>query len=105
MGFDLSALDNALSDKAEAAEAARKQGWVAPQQYDYISLGSTATVQSEVGNYVQGEQGSDIPQWSAQAAKYEWSDELGDIFPSFPELEKQLFKNELTNRMGAKLNK
>lgn len=39
-------------------------------------------------------------QWSSDAARYEWSDEFGDVGPEFPELEAQLFNSDIHVKTG-----
>ena len=43
---------------------------------------------------------ADVPLWASNAVKYEWNDEFGDVGPRHPELEKQLFRDQFTNRAG-----
>lgn len=78
---------------AEAAALAREKGWVEPQTYDYSVY--TTTQKPEDG---------DAPTWASSAAKYEWSDEYGDVGPPNEELEKMLFHSEFISRAGIKLD-
>lgn len=41
------------------------------------------------------------PEWYSTAAKYEWSDDYGDVGPSIPELEEQLFDRHTKTMEGA----
>lgn len=43
---------------------------------------------------------ADVPLWASAASKYEWRDEYGDIGPSIPELERQLYQDQFINRVG-----
>lgn len=40
-------------------------------------------------------------QWASDAARYEWSDEYGDVGPEFPELEAQLFRGDNHVKTGV----
>lgn len=64
----------------------REAGWVEPQKFDYDTYNNKP---KDVG-----EQQPDLPAWAANATKYEWSDEFGDVGPPHPELEKMLFGDE-----------
>jgi ATP-dependent RNA helicase DDX3X len=52
---------------------------------------SAGAVGDEVIDAVGGIRPGD---WSSNAAIYQWNDEFGDVGPSFPDLEKQLFGSE-----------
>lgn len=71
-------------------ERAREHKWTEPQKYNYDEalLGS-------------GE--SSLP-WFAKAARYEWSDEYGDVAPRIPELEDQLFKDSYITTQGTHMD-
>ena len=110
---DQATLPNGISSaKAEAnikdlesAQLARAKGWVEPEKYDYETYNTsrgreeTTVVEGEAMNG-EAETTQDVPEWAANAAKYEWSDDYGEVGPPFPDLEKQLFKDEFTNRIG-----
>lgn len=81
----------------EAAEEARKKGWTAPTQYDYTKYNAAPPK--------EGEAQDDQPEWAGTAAKYEWSDEYGDIGPPNKELEQMLFHGDYINRTGLKIEK
>ena|SRR5436190_5084002 len=82
---------------AEAAALARQRGWVEPQQYNYEAYNASPKPDEE-GN------GSDLPEWAANAVKYEWNESYGDIGPPDPKLEEMLFRNEYLNRAGIKFD-
>lgn len=89
----------------ESAQLARAKGWVEPELYDYDTYNTSRgreEAKATEGEAVNGEAETtqDVPEWAANAAKYEWNDEYGDVGPPFPDLEKQLFKDEFTNRIG-----
>jgi ATP-dependent RNA helicase DDX3X len=110
--FDVSGMDNALKDiteaqnakKAEAASTARMKGWVAPEGYDYTKYNDPSTKPAEDTEPEQ-QLPQDFPEWAANAAKYEWKDEYGDVGPANLELEAMLFRSEFINRTGLKLGK
>lgn len=83
-------------------QKARDAGWVEPLKYDYdtYNAGSIPKEEREAGEGLQ-----ELPAWAANAAKYEWSDEYGDVAPAFKILEDELFNNELINRTGLEFSK
>lgn len=105
----------------QAAQRARDAGWVERETYDYATYNAAPNAganaapnaaSSTAADHGTGdggddakEQTKDVPSWASNAMKYEWSDEYGDVGPPHPELEKQLFKNELLNRTGLKFSK
>lgn len=114
--YDVSKMGAALEDvthaqnakKAEAASTAREKGWTEPEGYDYSKynttpLGPPLATPGEGTESRQQQQ--DLPEWAANAAKYEWKDEYGDVGPANPQLEEMLFRSELINRTGLKIGK
>ncbi|KAG8534155.1 uncharacterized protein KY384_000999 [Bacidia gigantensis] len=77
---------------AEAAQKAREQGWAEPTAFDYEHF-NAAQQKQEPGS-------GPNPIWAANAQKYEWNDEYGDVGPVHEKLEQILFKNDLTMRKG-----
>lgn len=109
--YDTTELSNALNDvtnkpdntNTEAAALAREKGWAKPEQYDYAAYNAKPQpVQQPAEPEVTP---SDLPGWAANAAKYEWNGDMGDIGPPNPELEQQLFHSDHLNRVGLKLGK
>ena len=116
--FDVSDMSNALHEvngneqtnghrkvDEEAASLARSKGWTAPEGYDYSKY-----VTPEAGGELPAAGGEDVapvelPEWAANAKKYEWSDTYGDIGPENSDLEEMLFRSEYINRTGLKINK
>ena len=94
----------------EAAQLARDKGWVVPENYDYKTYNATAEDRiaaakaAEGGEFAENTPAFQDPAWASNAAKYEWNDEYGDVGPRFPDLEAQLFKSELTNRVGLQFD-
>ena len=100
----------------EAAQRARDAGWVERETYNYAAYNAAPNAAPNVASSstlntggAEGgaatEQTQNVPSWASNAARYEWSDEYGDVGPPHPDLEKLLFKNELLNRTGLKFNK
>lgn len=120
MGEITAAMASANLLNLESAQRARDAGWVERQTYDYAAYtaganaspnaapnaASDAAAHPGTGDGDEAtEQTKDVPSWASNAMKYEWSDEYGDVGPAHPELERQLFKNELLNRTGLKFSK
>lgn len=86
----------------EGIQKARDAGWVEPLKYDYdvYNAGPTTKEERDAADGVQ-----DLPTWAANAAKYEWSDDYGDVAPPFKELEDELFRNQHINRTGLEFSK
>lgn len=106
--FDVTDMSNALKEvtdektnkNVEASNLAREKGWVPPEQYDYAKYNTGPAEKPE-----EVTEQSEIPEWAAKAAKYEWNDEFGDVGPPNKELEDMLFRNEFINRAGLKIGK
>ncbi|KAF4247074.1 hypothetical protein CNMCM8980_007883 [Aspergillus fumigatiaffinis] len=104
--FDVTDMSNALKEvteekinkNVEASNLAREKGWVPPEQYDYAKYNTGPAEKPE-----EVTEQSEIPEWAAKAAKYEWNDEFGDVGPPNKELEDMLFRNEFINRAGLKI--
>ncbi|KAE8148109.1 putative DEAD/DEAH box RNA helicase [Aspergillus avenaceus] len=103
--FDVSSMGSALKDitssqNTKRAEAAREKGWVAPESYDYAKYNAGPPLPNP-SEEIPKEQ---LPEWAANAAKYEWKDEYGDVGPANPDLEEMLFRSEFINRTGLKIS-
>lgn len=98
---------NRSTKNVEAANVAREKGWIEPESYDYSKYNNSGPPGPLPNIPEEGapQEQENVPQWAAQAAKYEWKDEYGDIGPAVPELENALFRNEYINRQGLKLDK
>ncbi|KAL4884768.1 DEAD/DEAH box RNA helicase [Aspergillus karnatakaensis] len=94
------ALADVTNTQTEASAIAREKGWVAPEGYDYEKY-TAAPPGEKTGEDLQEDES--LPQWAANAAKYEWKDEYGDVGPENPQLEEQLFRSEFINRTGLKI--
>jgi ATP-dependent RNA helicase DDX3X len=72
-------------------ERARAYKWAEPKQYDYDVSG------------LDREHSLNLP-WFSKAARYEWSDEYGDVAPRLPELEKELFSDLYITTQGERMD-
>lgn len=100
--FDTAELSGALKDATDPATLARQKGWSEPEQYDYSKYQTAVPVLEKPAE--DADQAAPA-EWAANAAKYEWNEEFGDVGPPNPELEQMLFRNEYVNRVGLKLGK
>ena len=82
-------------DEAKA-QLAREKGWVEQQPFNYDATIPPQDAPSDMN--LPG--GVEMPGWMHRASKYEWSDEYGDVGPEVPQLEKQLFGNEMKVKKG-----
>lgn len=80
----------------------RDLGWAEPEKYDYDTYNAGPKPREE---RVAFEEGKHLPAWAANAQKYEWSDEYGDIGPRQEQLENMLFRGEHINRTGIAFDK
>lgn len=79
-------MSKAELQKAESTQRSREAGWVEPEKYDYdaYNAGNNEARQAVDGTL-------ELPTWAANATKYEWKDEYGEVGPAHPELEEMLF--------------
>jgi ATP-dependent RNA helicase DDX3X len=82
----------------EAFKLARQHGWIEPSAYNYPSASDKIADKQPTNEPSNSEYKA--PQWAHEAVKYEWKEEYGDVGPKIPELEEQLFHNELIMRKG-----
>lgn len=95
-------LGNVSVRDEEAAARCRELGWSEPEKYDYESYNAGKKTREE---RAITEEGKDLPAWAANAQKYEWSDEFGDVGPRHEALEDMLFNSEHINRTGIAFDK
>lgn len=82
-------MSKAAIKNAEATQRSRDAGWVEPEKYDYEAYNAGTKEAREALAATH-----ELPTWAANAAKYEWKDEYGDVGPAHPELEEMLFGKE-----------
>jgi ATP-dependent RNA helicase DDX3X len=108
--YDTSTMNEALPDVtypppngngALSHQQLRDAGWVERQAFNYDHLMAKP---SEAAPPAAATDGNQAPDWAHNAAKYEWSEEYGDVGPKIPQLEDQLFRSEFLNRAGVKFN-
>jgi hypothetical protein len=90
--LDMTPLAGALTEAETAAfrERAREAGWVDSQPVDYAVR--------------QSSHDTDMTNYLAHSAVYEWDDEYGDVGPEVPALEQQLFGGDFRVRQGQFMN-
>lgn len=69
-------------------EQLRQAGWVEPVKYDYNTYNASG---KDLQAAQAQEDAAPLPAWAANATKYEWSDDYGDVGPAHPLLEEMLF--------------
>lgn len=92
------------SPEDEASNGAKAggppSGWVPKTSYNYKAYAANP------GDETEGlDPDVEATTWAANAMKYEWNDEFGDIGPEHPELEKQLFGDDHLVRTGLEFQK
>ena len=102
--------DNALADVTnkvtnvnlheEALHRVKEANWGDRQEYDYAKYTAGPREQTMPD---QAQENS--PVWAANAAKYEWNDEFGDVGPKHEELEEMLFGDEHLMKQGDEFSK
>lgn len=93
---------NANIQDLDAAQRSREAGWAEPQKFDYNTYNAPRPNKEE---REANEENQVQPSWAANAAKYEWLDEYGDVGPRFDLLEQMLFRDEHINRTGVRFDK
>ena len=111
--FDTSDMAATLPEDAKATtkgtdrlteQQLREAGWAEKQAYNYDSAMAKPSEGAAPGPAIEAA-GDDGPGWAHNAARYEWSEDYGDVGPKIRELEEQLFKSEFLNRRGVKFDK
>ena len=88
----------------QALERVKEANWGARQEYDYAKYTEgprDRTASTSEGANLQG----NPPTWAANAAKYEWDDEYGDVGPEHDELKQMLFGDEHKMEQGQEISK
>ena len=86
----------------DARHRVKEANWGDRQEFDYAKY--TAGPGDKVASDL-GKSQADVPTWAANAAKYEWADEYGDVGPEHKDLEKILFGDEHKMEQGNKFSK
>ncbi|MCJ1465446.1 hypothetical protein MMC07_004064 [Pseudocyphellaria aurata] len=96
------ALKKTSVSNEDAVTHPRDLGWAEPLKYDYEAYNASSKPREERAAI---EEAKNLPPWAANAQKYEWSDEFGDVGPRHDALEEILFNNEYINRTGIAFDK
>ena len=83
-----------IQGNSAAVDRVRNAQWTGRQKFDY------ETYNADTREKRAALPAADVPTWAANAVKYEWSDEYGDIGPEFKELEDALFGDDTKTRKG-----
>lgn len=87
----------------EAVKRVRDANWTEPQKFDYAAYNAASQDRAQASASVEGD--NDLPAWAANAVKYEWSEEYGDVGPAHKELEDMLFGGEHVMKKGDEFSK
>lgn len=97
------AMATTVIEDTDVAKRPREAGWAEPQKYDYEKYNAGPPLREE---HTSGDESAkNLPVWAANALKYEWSDEYGEIGPRHETLEEMLFNNEHIQRTGIAFDK
>ena len=81
--------------------------WVKPQAFDYDTYNADPKAQrtaAPAGGAEAAEE-ENVPTWAANAIKYEWNGQFGDVGPEHEDLEKMLFGTDSHNEKGKYFSK
>ena len=90
-------VDEGIRDRVKEAN------WGDRQEYDYAKY--TAGPREKTGSVPSDQPQAETLTWAANAAKYEWLDDYGDVGPKHEELEKMLFGGEHKMVQGNEFSK
>jgi len=93
-----------LEVSEEAKQRVKDAHWAKPQKFDYDTYNAGPKDQRSAVP-VEGAEDEDVPTWAANATKYEWSDEYGEIGPKHEALERMLFGSEHQMKEGDQFAK
>lgn len=106
--------DHALSDVTNkvsnvqineaALERVKEANWSAPQGFDYAKYNAGPRDKTAPAPE-SGQPEEESSSWAANAAKYEWQDEYGDVGPEHKELRDILFGHPDKMQQGEELSK
>ena len=88
----------------DARERVKEANWGARQEYDYAKYTAGPHDKTALASEPDQTLGS-APTWAANAAKYEWDDEYGDVGPEHEELKEMLFGDEHKMEQGQEFSK
>ena len=88
----------------EALERVKEAHWGDRQEYDYEKYTEGPRDKTIPPSEIDQPQGNSSS-WAANAAKYEWDDEYGDVGPEHEELRQMLFGDEHKMEQGEEFSK
>ena len=88
----------------EAMDRVKEAKWGDRQEYDYAKYTAGPNEKTSIAS-MSDLPAADTPNWAANAAKYEWAEDYGDVGPAHVELEKMLFGDEHKMEQGSELSK
>ena len=95
---------NGIKINEEVVKRARDAGFAEPEKYDYDTYNKSNRDQALAAPAEEGEVDNE-PLWATDAARYEWTGDVGDLGPEDKQLEKMLFGTELRNTKGYAFEK
>ena len=111
-GNTLGDVTNTLANTSLNGVDGTAKEWSAPEKYDYKLYNASTREEREAAekeakqrDAMGGATTEDVPAWAASAARYEWSDDFGDIGPRDEKLEKILFHGAHINRRGMEFGR
>lgn len=88
----------------ENVQRVKDAEWEKPQAYDYDTYNAESKAKASkdaAKDPAEGGEPTKETVWGAEAARYEWKDEYGDVGPEDPVLEKMLFRGEHEVSVGS----
>lgn len=97
-------VSNVQIKNEEAINRVKEAKWGDREEYDYAKY--TAGPRDKAAPAPELDQPqTDAPTWAANAAKYEWDNDYGDVGPVHKELETMLFGDEHKMEQGQEFSK
>ena len=95
-------LGDVTNSKKFTAQKISDHGWAEPTKFDYERYVKPAgpADRPEPAVTTSVDDSAQHPGWAANAARYEWKEEYGEVGPRVPELEERLFRNRFILRKG-----
>ncbi len=84
----------------EAIKRVRDAQWAEPQKFDYDAYNAGPRDAGPSVPTASADADANAPSWAANAIRYEWSEEYGDVAPRHEALEKMLFKDDNQMKKG-----
>ena len=97
-------LSNVQFNKEEQLHRVKEAKWGDRQEYDYAKYTAGPHDKTSTAS-VTDQPPEDTPDWAANAAKYEWAEDYGDVGPAHDELETMLFGDEHKMVEGEEFSK